>query len=289
MTLRKGSASASLLLWFMGCISTVDAQSHHHWGCCSPGTLFHWGEGYTGGPDLDEPIVTDRPDFTEASSTVGLHVSQIELGYTYALDDDGTTQAIGHSYPETLLRQGMLANWLELRVGWTHLTESVNGVDSSGSADLYLGFKLGLTPQQGWLPEMAIIPQMTVPTGSDPFSSDKVLPGANWIYAWDLSERISIAGSTQFNRAVDDASDDYTSWAQSMTTGISLTENVGGYAEWFAFFPHNAVVAVPEYFFNGGFTVLLTDDIQWDVRGGTGLNDAAIDYFVGTGLSIRFR
>jgi len=27
--------------------------------------------------------------------------------------------------------------------------------------------------------------------------------------------------------------------------------------------------------------------VQWDVRAGVGLNDAADDYFVGTGLSVR--
>jgi hypothetical protein len=39
----------------------------------------------------------------------------------------------------------------------------------------------------------------------------------------------------------------------------------------------------------GGFTFLVSDNIQWDIRGGVGLNDEADDYFVGTGLSVRFR
>lgn len=44
-----------------------------------------------------------------------------------------------------------------------------------------------------------------------------------------------------------------------------------------------------EHYFNGGFTYLVNNDMQWDIRGGTGLNDTADDYFVGTGVSIRFR
>ena len=44
--------------------------------------------------NLSEPLITDRPDFTEASSTVGYGVTQFELGYTYAFDNDGTDQAI---------------------------------------------------------------------------------------------------------------------------------------------------------------------------------------------------
>ena len=49
------------------------------------------------------------------------------------------------------------------------------------------------------------------------------------------------------------------------------------------FFPDNADTAVTEHYLNGGFTVLLNDEIQWDIRVGRGLSGAADDYFVGTG------
>ena len=259
--------------------------------CVPRGTLFQWsyGTSFSGGPDLDEPLVTDRPDFTEASSTVGRGVAQLEMGYTYIFDDDGTDETIGHSYPEPLLRVGVLAEWLELRVGWNYATEVVNSVRESGSEDIYLGFKIGVTPQEGLLPEMALIPQMTVPVGGS-FSADEVLPGVNWIYGWEVNDFISTAGSTQFNRARDEVTDDaYTEWAQSWTVAYALAERLGGYTEWFAFFPHSADTAEPEHFFNGGFTYLFNNDVQWDIRAGVGLNDAADDYFVGTGLSMRFQ
>lgn len=258
------------------------------WGCSSRGTLMHWGEGFTGGPDLCEPLVTDRPDFTEASSTVGLGVTQFELGYTYTFDNDGLNQTISHSAPESLSRHGILANWLELRIGWNYFNEEIDSVGVSGNDDLYLGFKIGLTPQQGVLPEMALIPQMTVPTGDDDFTADKVLGGLNWVYAWDIGECFSLAGSTQFNESLDVTDSNYTEWAQSLAGGVSLTDDVGGYVEWFALLPDVSGVQ-EEHYLNGGFTVLLTDDILWDIRAGVGLNDEADDYFVGSGISIRLR
>lgn len=276
--------------WADGCDDVGEA--FRQCPCKSRGTLMQWsyGTSFSGGPNLDEPLVTDRPDFTEASSTVGRGVAQLEIGYTYAFDNDGTDQTVGQTYPEPLLRYGLLADWLELRVGWTYNDEEVNNVRASGSEDLYLGFKIGLTPQEGILPEMAIIPQMTVPTGDDAFSADEVLPGLNWIYGWDLNDCISTAGSTQFNRTIDDGTGQaYTEWAQSWTIGFSLTERVGAYTEWFALFPHSADTARPEHYFNGGITLLGNDDVQWDIRAGTGLNSAAVDYFVGSGVSIRFR
>ncbi len=60
------------------------------------GSLFRWSTdpGETSLPQPDQPLVTDRPDFTEASSVVGLGILQIESGYTYTYDTDGTTESI---------------------------------------------------------------------------------------------------------------------------------------------------------------------------------------------------
>ncbi|MDA1014855.1 MAG: transporter [Planctomycetota bacterium] len=261
----------------------------------SPGTLFRWSNSpaLTGGPDLNEPLVTDRPDFTEASSTVGQGVAQIEFGWTYTYDSDGTTSVRNHSFGEPLLRYGILENWLEFRLAVFPVNQRTNtaggSASTSGTEDIYLGFKLGLTPQDGVLPEMSMIPQMTVPTGSSSFSSNRTLPGLNLIYAWDLNEDISTAGSTQFNQSVDEGTGrTYTEWAQSWTIAYTLTDELGAYTEWYGLFPTSADTAQTEHYFNGGFTYLLSDDVQFDIRAGVGLNDAAADYFIGTGLSIRF-
>ena len=271
-----------------GCWGNASCQG----GCCpTSGTLFRWnGQPYSpGGPNLDEPLATDRPDFTEASSTVGRGVLQLEFGYTYIFDDDGAGDTKSHSYPELLMRWGIFRDWLELRVAGNYAEEEFAGITDSGSEDLYLGVKLGLTSQQGILPEMALIPQMTVPTGNDAFTNDEVLPGLNWIYGWEISDCWGTAGSTQFNRSIDEASDRaYTEWAQSWAVAYSLTDRWGAYAEWFGLFPNSAETARVQHYFNGGFTYLLSNDVQWDIRGGTGLNAAADDYFVGTGFSLRF-
>ena len=261
------------------------------------GTLFRWGVDPTaeGGPDLSEPLVTDRPDFTEASVTVGRGVAQLEMGYTYTYDSNGGSSTRTHSYPETLLRVGTLADWFELRIDWNYAEERVNdfGGDintDAGAEDLGIGCKLALTPQECMFPETAVILQMSVPSGSNEFTADEVLPGAAYLYGWDLNECWSTAGSSSFNRQVDDETgDDYFEFAQSWTIGRSWTEELGSYAEWFGFVPSGADTNHTEHYFNGGFTYLISDDIQWDVRGGLGLNGAADDYFVGTGLSIRFR
>jgi hypothetical protein len=264
-------------------------------GRCAP-TLFQWwGQSpEQGGSPFDEPLVTDRPDFTEASSTVGRGVVQLEMGYLYSEDDDGVTQMKGQAYPQSLLRVGLFADWFEFRIGATALEETVRtaGVRdvATGSSDLYLGIKLALTEQCGLLPEMALLPQMFVPTGSDAFTSDEVLPGLNWLYAWDISDRLSLAGSTQANRVVDSLGNAYTELAQSVAVGVSLTERIGTYGEWFVFVPHSATSAESqtEHYFDGGLTFLVNDNLQFDILAGLGLNSAAADFFAGGGVVMRF-
>ena len=252
------------------------------------GSLFAWRSGNGEGlPQLDEPLVTDRPDFTEASSVVGLGVLQTELGYTYtegSPDDGGRDQ----TYPELLLRYGFLFDWMELRVAYSAGSARVNGSTLAGSDDLYLGLKLGLTEQLGWLPETAIIPQMTVPSGGGDRTEGRVLAGVNYLYSWSLSEDISTGGSTQFNRSVDGETNNlYTEWAQSWTVAYSLTDRVGAFTEYFGFYPDDADAESPQHFVNGGFTYLLHDNLQLDIRAGKGLSSASEDYFIGTGLVLR--
>jgi len=265
--------------------------------CESRKTLLQWSACATfdgGPPGLDEPLVTDRPDFTEASTTVGRGVAQFEFGYTYAYDNDGTVQSRGNSSPELLMRLGILADWLELRVAYNYgdaqqIPNAGPTNSISGSEDLYLGFKIGLTPQAGLLPEMALMPQMTVPSGDADLTAGEVLPGLNWLYGWDINDVISTGGSSQYNRAIDsDTGSPYGEFAQSWTIGYSLTERLSAYTEWFAIVPDGADSPRTEHYFDGGFTFLLSNDVQLDIRGGVGANEAADDYFFGSGMSVRF-
>ncbi len=255
-------------------------------------SLFQWKDAPNppAATDDEGPLISDRPDFTNAATTVGRGVLQIEAGYHHAVNQDGAVSARQNLSPETMIRFGLLADWLELRVGQDFAGEDDGFLNASGADDLDLGFKIRMTSQSGWLPEMALIPQLTLPTGHRNITDGELLPGLAWIYGWDLSDNISATGSTQFNRSVDDGTDDgYTEWAQSLTVGYSLTDRLGAFTEFFGLLPHCAETTKPEYYFDTGLTCHFTDDLQWDIRYGVGLNGAADDYFFGTGATVRFR
>lgn len=240
--------------------------------------------------NLNDPIVTDRPDFTEASSTVGEGVFQAEMGYTYYYDGAASPHESSHVYPELLLRGGVLADWLELRLGQTLVTLDEPGSSSTGFADMYLGVKIGMVPQYGLIPELSIVPQLTVPTGASDQRADRVLYGVSLFYSWSVLSESYIGATTQFNqREGDEAGDMYTSFAQALVTGTRWDNHWGSYIEWFALFADSAVGDEDSHYANGGITYLVSKDLQLDVRLGTRLQDRfGEEIFTGVGLSVRY-
>jgi len=87
-----------------------------------------------------DPLSTDRPDFTEAASTVAKGRVQVEGGYTFAREGDVEAHVLG----ELLVRIGVL-DFAELRLGVPNylFVESQDGRDS-GLDDSFLGVKLKL-------------------------------------------------------------------------------------------------------------------------------------------------
>ncbi|MCE9546458.1 MAG: transporter [Planctomycetia bacterium] len=253
------------------------------------GTLFQWpGSDVQGGPKLDAPLVADRPDFTEASVTVGWGVSQVEMGYTYYNDRNAGTTTTRHTYPELLLRQGMIADWFELRLSWQaeqDLIESNVGHQQSITHDLTVGCKVGLTPQDHYLPETAFILEADLPTGSNP---NLVLPAFDYLYTWEFNEQVSLSGGTKFAAAVDDDTNNvYTQVDQSFSLGIQWTEKLSTFTEWFALLPAGADTVGPEQYMDGGFKYLINNNLQLDIRAGVGLNRAADNMFAGAGVVVR--
>jgi Putative MetA-pathway of phenol degradation len=260
-------------------------------------TLFIWRDDSStdGGPNLEAPLICDRPKFTQSPVTVGCSVVQLETGYTYMYDDENGVRVVRHSFPESLLRIGMFADWFELRADWDYdLQRTKTGgavVRDAGLADLNLGCKLALTPQDCFLPESGLILESSVPAGDDPFSAHEVLPNINYCYDWDLTGTNSwiLYGNTEIGDTVEQMTNEtHTQVAQSLAFEHAWSDRIHSFVECYMFAPIDADTAHPKYYFDRGVTVLLTDNIQWDLRAGMGLNKWADDFFAGTGVSVRY-
>jgi hypothetical protein len=214
-----------------------------------PKTLLNWALGDQERADeKEEPgqeperLDPDRPHLAEASTTVERGRIVLESGYTFT--EKGSAFS-SHSYPEALLRIGMFADWFEFRIGQNVLSEThtVAGrrTHPDGAQDLYLGVKLALTDQKRYLPQIALIPQMTVPTGSREETAGRVLPGLNVDSSWEvITGRFSIELLTSINRVADDIHHAHVEVTTGLTGVVGLTKRLDAFAELGRVLPHRA-------------------------------------------------
>lgn len=248
---------------------------------------------------LTEPMVTDRPDFTESTAVVPFGHLQLETGYTYTYDDEGGRRVSDQTFPEALLRIGIVKKW-ELRLGWTgwSLTEDLfmekndsgrpvhREIHDDAGTDMIIGFKRHLLAQEGIRPDLGVIGELSLPTGSDSKSSGDVDPQIKILWSYELPADFALSGN--LNLGVPTSGDHrFFQTSASVSLGYSLTDWMGAYVEYFGFYPNDRWTDCA-HTANGGLTFLITDNLQFDVRTGVGLNEEADDFFTGAGLSIRF-
>ncbi len=228
----------------------------------------------------EDPLVGDRPDFTESAITIAPGRVQIEAGVTFTDDDSTESYEIG----EVLARIG-LTERLELRVGLNSYArvEPRRGRDQSGFVDSSLGIKLTLGEYAGWT--TAVLASTSLPTGSSEFRESRLQPDAVLAAERDLTDNVSIGTNLGYAYASDGGRRFGEAFA-SVAVGIGITETTGAFFEIYGF--ARASAGGPEtYFFDTGVTHALGPNLQVDVRIGTGLNSAAEDLFVGAGVIWR--
>jgi len=240
--------------------------------------------------DGEEHLNADRPHFPEATTTVGKGRAILESGYTFTQKGDSF---LSQTVPEALLRVGIFADWFEFRIGQDtlHQRQTVDEVTTtaSGAKDLYLGVKLALTEQKGWLPATVVIPQMTVPTGSAAVTTGRVLPGVNVDFGWEVIKDVfNIELLIANNFAQDELGNSRHELATGLTGAFQLTKKLEVFAEWDAFYPTAGVSAAPRHYAVAGTVYFVTPNLQLDMRAGVGLNHHSNDFLAGVGFAVRY-
>jgi hypothetical protein len=241
--------------------------------------------------DEKDRIETDRPDFTESTSTVGKGVLQFEGGYTYTRAPEGKPALNEHDLPELLIRYGV-AERLELRCAWEGVVwnrsdrNATDPLNETGCTDADFGFKYAMTKQDKWRPATSIIAAVTAPWGSPTQSNQQVGCVINYVYSWELSKKLALAGSTNHSWATE--ADDWFSYiGQSLSLQYELTDRVGVFNEFYALFRRESENNGTQCYYDGGLTYLVTKNFQLDWRAGWGLTDSSDRFFTGCGLAFR--
>jgi hypothetical protein len=235
----------------------------------------------------EEPLATDRPDFTDSPLTVPEGRVQLEAGATYGELDAPEADVL--SVGEILVRLGLAPEW-ELRIGVGSLVEvDTPRGDENGLSNAFLGAK--------WFSESAsraiggdfgVLFGSSVPTGSDDVASDEWEPSVVAAAGWDLRGPYSLGVNAGYARPDGGGGDQFDQFLASASLGYTFTQRVAFFVEVYAF-SEESEGGDATFYGDAGVTYLLGPNLQLDARLGTGLNDEAnTDVFLGAGVSARF-
>lgn len=247
--------------------------------------------GAQAGTSRPGPVVTDRPDKTESTSIVPQGFAQLEAGWSLETVAAAGASLHTHTVPGFLARVGV-SGALEARVGFAGFqftNQPVLGGDE-GLGDMELGFKYRLGAARGWLPDVAVIAAVSVPTGADGVTSGRVDPTVLLTVSRPLSDRVSVGSNlgSSWTTTDDDQGGRTTlvDLTYTLSFGVALSDRVGTFAETFGSLPAQEGDAA--HHVDGGITLLVRDNLQLDVSVGRGIGGAgASDWFLGAGVSVR--
>lgn len=235
-----------------------------------------------------DALVTDRPDATEASSTVGKGVIQFETGGLYESFEFNNIKSESYTYNTMLIRYGILDN-VELRLGWDFIegTTKINNTKldnvTSGLSPLLLGLKIDITEENGAIPEIALIGHV-FPVFSASADYRPEYTGVD--FRLSLSHTLSEKSSLGYNIGAQWGDDSAEAAAiYTIAYGYSISDKLGMYAELYGDLPEDSKA---NHYWDAGLTYLVSNDLQLDTYFGTSITQGQ-DLLLGLGLSYRIR
>ena len=220
-----------------------------------------------------QSIDTNRPGFSFTPGVVGKGRWQVETGLGYS-QNDSDSETLSLPNAEIRYGSGERVEVFVSSLGWAE--DDSNGSKASGLTDIAVGTKIAVS-EPGAATRMAVLLQLSLPTGDDRFSSDDVDPAVAVI--WTHSGRFNLAGTARISDAPGGARFD-----NGLKLPFAIDDRRSWFVEWEANIPESGGSS---HWMNGGFQWLMQDNIQIDLNAGVGLNDRAGDFRLGVGFSIR--
>ena len=220
-----------------------------------------------------------RPGFIGALTDLAHGRVMIEGGYAYVTDSSAGTTITEHVVPDLLLRVGVTER-IEVRIGWpgVSVVNRDGALESSSTTTLdpNVGLMMDLRPQEGWLPQTAILGSVPITSGGNRFAMSSLQPVSALLYQWSLTERLSVGGDSGLAFYRHDG-DHYLQWQQSADVDYLLTDRVGLFSQWQVLADDGSAQDATRHMLSAGASWLCTDRLQITWRTGVGLNNSAPD------------
>lgn len=209
-----------------------------------------------------QQIVTDRPDQTEASSTVPQNSFQLESGILYQ-ENHNIVRSLANN---NLFRIGLLEGF-ELRIVSQLETLKYNlpwsEVTVRGFNDIEIGAKVQIINNESF--EFGFLSHVIIPTGSVNFSNGGIGSINRFLITHKISEYFTLA----YNVGVNVYDAEYMEFPYSLALGFGITDKLSVFLEPYGSFDSDLN---PENSIDAGVTYLLRDNFQLDISLGTGID-----------------
>ncbi len=242
--------------------------------------------------DLTRPLSADRPDATESPYTVDAGHFQVETSFAaYSHDDADGVETSTWTFGAFNLKAGLLNN-VDIQFVFDSYTRerTFEGGEREvvdGFSDLQVRLKMNLWGNDGGRTALALFPFVKVPVGGE-LSNDKVEGGVIVPFAMELTDRIGLGLQVEADFVHDEEADGYeVEFLHTAVLGFSITERLGAYVEYLGVAGSGGATDY-QASASGGLTFAVNDDTVFDAGAVVGLNDAAEDLSVFTGMTIRF-
>jgi hypothetical protein len=213
---------------------------------------------------INAQIVTDRPDQTESSSTVGGGSFQIEAGLEVGFEGEDGISTRYILAPTTLFRYG-ITEGIELRL--LSQLESMKMGDQHilGIPDMEIGTKIQVLRREDVNTEIAFLTHLLVPSGSGDLTNGHYGTINKIAVSHQLSEKMSLGYNVGYNYLGTGNGD----ISYSTALGVEINNKAGLYLE-----PFGEITDLEDLIlnFDAGITYLARENLQFDFSFGTGIN-----------------
>jgi len=242
-----------------------------------------------------QDLITDRPNITASAVTVPFHFVQIETGYQYNKNGLNSAEHFG----TTLLRFGLTPG-IELRFAGEYQSLKINpGIVAlntgnnfsnpfqnriQGLSGTMAGAKFQLIKEKNSEFNFAVLAQFLLPWGKKELVPNNIEPEIIFAFDKDITNGFNVAINAGWHW---DSQAKNSILFYSLSSDISLSDLLSIYAEYSGTYQN--INSANEFIniLDGGFMFLIKANLQLDLYAGTNVITNELNWFWGTGISVR--